>query len=941
MRFTAGALVRVRNRDWVVMPSADESLVLLKPLGGSEAEIIGIYKPLDFVEDEIVPAEFPQPTIEDLGDITNAQILRDAARLSFRQAAGPFRSLAKLSFRPRAYQMVPLIMALRQQEPVRLLIADDVGVGKTIEALLIVKELLERGEIKRFAVLCLAHLCDQWQQEIKDKFNIDAVIIRSNTKARLDREVRGDMSVFEYYPFQVISIDFIKNKRPEFVQYSPEMIIVDEAHTCTRPTGANKSQQLRHHLVRDLADQQDKHLLLLTATPHSGKPEQFQSLLGLLDKDFEKIDLGQAQEADRKRLARHFVQRRRQDVLRWLGEETPFPKRDAGEIAYEMSMEYAQFYNKLLAFVQQMMQEDNSVKGAKQRLRYWTALALLRGAMSSPWSGIEMLGNRLQKLAGDLEEDELIDSENPVMDSEESAIRDHTQADLVERLDWNDSQKRKLRELRKELDALGNIRQDRKIREAHDTVQQWLKEGYQVVIFCKYIPTARYVGNILQAELPKAVNIQVVTSEDPDEVRRERIEAMAGSSQRLLVATDCLSEGINLQELFTAVLHYDLPWNPNRLEQREGRVDRYGQRAELVKAYLLYGKSNPIDGVVFRVLLQKVREIRRQIGISIPFPENSESILDAVLSAVLLRPMDVRDPQQLSLFQLEEVKTQESKATRAIDEAAEREKLSRSRFAQHTIKASEIAQDLEETDQAIGYPEAVEKLVTQALPRLGVSIQAEKKIQGYYMDRVNLPPSLRDTLPPGDSVRVSFVSPTPEGYLYLGRNHLFIEQLCQYLLAQALDHQVERGPARASVIRTGKVQRRTTLFLLRVRNVIESRKGNKQLVAEEMHTWGYQGSPEDIQALPAQEAESLLQTALPEQELSRQQQEKFLQQELEKANHPTLSKVLNNIAEERAEKLIEAHERFSKAMGGSKRFQLVRPVLPMDLLGIYILLPTV
>ena len=136
-----GRLVSLRGREWVVLPSDDADTLLLKPLGGSEEEITGIYLPLKFPEDEPSEAEFPRPAIPDLGSFSSARLLLESARLAFRNGAGPFRCLAKLSFRPRAYPMVPLILALRQ-EPVRLLIADDVGVGKTVEALLIVRELL-------------------------------------------------------------------------------------------------------------------------------------------------------------------------------------------------------------------------------------------------------------------------------------------------------------------------------------------------------------------------------------------------------------------------------------------------------------------------------------------------------------------------------------------------------------------------------------------------------------------------------------------------------------------------------------------------------------------------------------------------------------------------------------------------------------------------------
>ena len=146
-------------------------------------------------------------------------------------------------------------MALRQ-DTIRLLVADDVGVGKTIEALLIMSEMMGRAKVKRFAVVCLPHLCDQWQLEIRAKLDIEAVIIRSNTQARLDRMIQGDTSVYEHYPYQIISIDYIKadNRRNVFVAQCPELVIVDEAHSCARPAGASRSQQQRHHLLRDLAD---------------------------------------------------------------------------------------------------------------------------------------------------------------------------------------------------------------------------------------------------------------------------------------------------------------------------------------------------------------------------------------------------------------------------------------------------------------------------------------------------------------------------------------------------------------------------------------------------------------------------------------------------------------------------------------------------------------
>jgi hypothetical protein len=250
-----GKLVSLRGRDWIVLPSEDPDLLVVKPLGGSDDEIAGIYLPLGYGRTTRGRCPLPGAQRRRSG---RHQHRPPALRLGpprLSQWRRPFRrSLAKLSFRPRSYQMVPLIMALRQ-ESVRLLIADDVGVGKTVEALLIVKELLERRKIKRFAVVCLPHLCEQWQAEIRDKLDIEAVIIRSNTQARLDRQIQGDTSVYDYYPYQVISIDFIKSdtRRDVFIEQCPELVIVDEAHTCARPSGASNTQQQRYHLVSRIA----------------------------------------------------------------------------------------------------------------------------------------------------------------------------------------------------------------------------------------------------------------------------------------------------------------------------------------------------------------------------------------------------------------------------------------------------------------------------------------------------------------------------------------------------------------------------------------------------------------------------------------------------------------------------------------------------------------
>lgn len=944
--YQPGKLVSLRGRDWIVMPSDDPDLLVVKPLGGSDDEIAGIYLPLAISRDVPQETKFGEPTGDDLGDISTARMLYDSARLAFRNGAGPFRALAKLSFRPRSYQMVPLVMALRQ-ESIRLLIADDVGVGKTIEALLIAKEMLERRKIQRFAVVCLPHLCEQWQQEIRDKLDLEAVIIRSNTQARLDRQIQGDTSVYDYYPYQVISIDFIKsdNRRDVFVQQCPELVIVDEAHTCARPTGASHNQQQRYHLLSRLAGKPLQQLILLTATPHSGKPEEFHSLLGLLKQEFEGLDLPAASQPQRKELARYFVQRKRGDVEKWMDEETPFPKRESIEWAYDLSLQYALFFEQILDFARKLIAPDSTKEGPR-RVQYWTALALLRGVMSSPAAGIEMLNTRLSNLAHIALDEGLAENrENPVQDSEFGYEGDNTPTSVIEQADWSSYQRQQLRGLADQLTGLSDLRHDQKCAAANAIIEDWLDAGFNPVVFCRYIATAKYVGEVLVQALRKKyprLDIQVITSELPDELRKQKVEEMGKATQRLLIATDCLSEGINLQQHFSAVLHYDLPWNPNRLEQREGRVDRFGGPRE-VRTCLLFGADNPIDGIVLDVLLRKVREIKRSTGINVPFPEDSQSIIDSITQALLLNP-DRKIPcrregvQQLTFdfSEFDEARTAQATISRKIEEAAEREKATRSIFAQNAIKATEIEADLREVDEAIGDPLAVEQFVTSCLNNLfGVQVTPHGNKGCYRLITSNLPDQLRSILPEGETLRISFLSPTPEGYHYLGRNNRFVEQLCQLLMANTVNRNGKRA-ARSAVIRTREVAIKTTILLFRCRNVIEDRRGNQQIVAEEMILWGWKGSPQEKEYLDQAEAKRLLSSVRASSDMSLPARTGFLENELKLLK--SFAAEFDGVAEKQSKKLVEAHERFSSLMDG-KRFQVVYPVLPMDLLGVYILLP--
>ena len=566
--------------------------------------------------------------------------------------------------------------------------------------------------------------------------------------------------------------------------------------------------------------------------------------------------------------------------------------------------------------------------------------------MSSPAAGISMLQKKAQKKRLLDDDDDLIEDENEsagVLDLDNSQDDNLPLSVLGKAAEVSASESARLLQYAQRMQQLYGVEKDRKAKELLIQLKTLIERGFNPIVFCRYIQTANYLGEILKPFFTgknyKNLHIEVVTSELNDELRREKIEQMNQSERRLLIATDCLSEGINLQEGFNALLHYDLPWNPNRLEQREGRIDRFGQQAPVVEVGMLYGSNNPIDGVVLEVLLRKAREIRRTIGVSVPFPENSASVMEAVTNAVLLKPsVKIIQDGQLSLFDMDEIEVEKKKAISAFDMAAKREEASRSIFAQHAIKAHEIEEDLRDVDEAIGNVQAVEDFVVETLRFMGV--QTDKKKEGYKIFSSNLPQRLRELLGTKPEMLISFKSPTPTGYKYIGRNHPFTEHLSQMVINNALQHNGQYA-ARAAVMRTADVAEKTVLFQLRVRNVIAEQPLNKEIVAEEMWLWGYTGEVGNKHYIDKEKALALLMTATPAGNMEEGEKAYWLGEEMEwVANETQFRAVTDEVALERANHLVESHTKFKKLVSGSV-YKVVEPVLPMDVLGIYIFLPQV
>jgi superfamily II DNA or RNA helicase len=946
--FAPGALVSARGREWVVLPESADDFLILRPLGGADEEIAGVHAALEVV----TAAALAPPAAADLGDFRSARLLRDAVRLGFRSSAGPFRSFGRLAFDPRPYQLVPLLMALRL-EPIRLLLADDVGVGKTIEACMIAREMLDRGDIRRLAVLCPPHLAEQWQLELAQKFSLDAELVLPSTARRLEAACGVDQSLFDVHRCVVVSTDYVKSdrRRADFLRACPELVIVDEAHACADPGAARSSAHQRHQLVQGLAADSSRHLILVTATPHSGNEGAFRSLLGLLDPAFADFpaDLsGPEHEPYRVRLAAHFVQRRRADIEQYLDAATPFPARQEREESYRLHPDYQALFGRAIAYARELVR-DQEGGPLRQRIRLWSALAMLRSLASSPAAAAATLRNRAPVMAA--ETVEAADAIG-VRTVEDAADEDAEPVDVApgSRTDADEDTdpagRRVLLAMAAEAEALAGDK-DEKLKKAVAMLRALLRDGYRPVVFCRFIPTAEYLAGELRARLPKATRIEAVTGRLAPEDREARVAALAEAPRRILVCTDCLSEGINLQQSFDAVLHYDLAWNPTRHEQREGRVDRYGQPSRNVRVITYYGIDNQIDGVVLDVLLRKHRKIRASLGVSVPVPGDSEKVMTAILQGALLRGQGSQLPLAFA------GETDEPAGLAALDAwwktAADREKLSRTLFAQRALRPQEVAAELDAQRRAVGSAADVEGFVLAALQAAGAAISPPSAPDGPCQIRLaEVPSAVLDAMgapragAKAENLAARFALPCPDGATLLTRTHPFVSGLAEHVLDAALDPRLAAAPIarRAGVIRTAAVQSRVTLLLLRERFQLRTRPRQnasaEELLAEDWQLLAFRGSPSSPDWLSEDEGEALL-AAEPDANVAPDIARAHLARILQEL--PALAPSLHAAVRARADELLAAHRRVRRAARLGLGQISVEPKLPADILGVYLYLP--
>lgn len=973
-----GAIVQVRGREWVTLPQSrtekQDQMLRLRPLGGGDQTIATLFWPLEGAQ--VQPASFALPDPAVSGSQSSALLLRDALLLKLRAGAGPFRCLGNVALEPRPYQLVPLLMALKQ-EVSRVLIADEVGLGKTVEALLIARELLDRGEIRKVTVICPPHLCEKWKSDMIRQFNLAAEVVRPGTAQKLERGLPAGQSIFDVVPYTVVSLDWIKSDRNRegFLRSCGEFVIVDEAHTCAARKGCGRQQ--RYELLRGLAADPQRHLVLLTATPHSGDKEAFDNLLGLLDPKLEglsEMPEGQRRKDLRDALGNYFVQRRRLDLKEeWGTEGADFPDRETREATYTLSGDWGQLFDDVLSYARALVERSVGESKLRQRMSWWAALALLRCVSSSPAAASASLRTKLFNLQSGADaaaapsDDELADDLEAmatlaVLDGAEEELSAEEAAPGADLADASDAAL--LRDLIERSDRLRGKAQDPKLKQLLKELKALLAEGFRPVIFCRFRPTAHYLAEQVEKELPKRAHVvMAVTGDLPPEERVERIQELqnelANGKVPVLVATDCLSEGIDLQHSFDAVVHYDLCWNPTRHEQREGRVDRFGQARSAVRALMLHGgSSNPVDERVRSVILEKEKTIRKELGVSVPIPGNANTITQAVLGGIFGKAAKaVQGILNLGLPGFGGAGGgSDSDLDAVIDaewqSAKENAKASRTIFAQRSLKPEEALREWNRARESLGSAAAVERLVLNACRRLNLPIGPLGGANGSWeLDLTRLEDNrqaLNERLRShdlGGKLRLSFRSPAREGSQLLSRSHPLVVELADFVAERALSGLEPELAARASVIRTKAVTRRTQVLVLRLRHQLhQSRWTGKDyealpdLLVEECLTVRVSG--DGLEPLDGAAALELLEAAA-SGNVEPGQRQQWLQEAISELDG--LQPALAALAERRADLAEEDHRRVREASlrsGEALRMRFrCEPSLPVDVIGLIVLLP--
>lgn len=742
-----GMIIKMRNRLWRVDNIYHDELTATSIDGGEISER-HFYQPFENID--LVNSELPQA--DSIGRYGYNKLVVEANKLNLMNSTAPFLALQRSRIVPNQYQLVPLIMAMKM-EKVRMLIADDVGLGKTIEAGLIVSELIARQKIKNILIICPASLREQWQETLEYFFHIDAKVISSRYRKDLERRMPVGANPWSYYKYLITSIDYAKQGKikSEIIEQKWDLVIIDEAHLVAKPheeSGIKNNATERYRLAKSIS-KVCEHLLLMTATPHNGYSDTYASLI-------EMLDVGAVQYRNNTmkvipEIAKHYiVQRRRKDVDEWFSNKihkskSPFPIRDQKEIIIERPKETIE--DRVLEQIENYGSKLNEIYHQINVGTYWTATHLHKRALSSPAALQRSLENRLtaiqralsseedkeedNKLRGELSKEYIFDNDigEQYSDEEASSITDKNIYGSNEELT---KEKALLTKLLQEVKQITPKKDSKLEILLSKVIPDMYKADSHIIIFTKYKDTLTYLEQqILKKYKNEKVHVYTIVGEMNEDKRIETYTQFKKADFAILIATDCISEGMNLQHACSCLVHYELPWNPNRLEQRNGRIDRYAQPKEKVIIRTLV-MDNTLETKILKVLVQKARQIQQDYGFTPPYFADTN-----VLIKLLQTKGITFNNQQLSLFDEENEIVSYHSTQDIFDEKSIKKIQAESFYGQIDIDLDFVEEKLKETYIKVGTKKNIKEFCMSGLDLFGVKysiVDEEREIYKLNFD---------------------------------------------------------------------------------------------------------------------------------------------------------------------------------------------------------------
>lgn len=554
------------------------------------------------------------------------KLVAECQRIRLAGLADPMLAVTTSDIQPLPHQLRAVYGPLLQGRPLRFLLADDPGAGKTIMAGLYIKELLLREDVKRCLIVAPGGLVEQWQDELFLKFGLMFEILQ-----RGFGETAFDVSVFEQHPLLIARMDQLSRNEDllaELEKSEWDLVIVDEAHRMAAHYFGGELKKTKRFQLGEMLGKHARHLLLMTATPHNGKEEDFQLFLTLLDPDrFEGKYSEKLHSADTSGLMRRMV---KEDLLTFEGKPL-FPDRIAETVPYELSPLERQLYEEVTDYVREGMNRADKLDGKRRNTVGFALTVLQRRLASSPEAILRSLERRIERLQRRKEEmisgaasDEPQLPDVDISDYDDEEYTGGEVETIEEELVDAATAARTIEELSLEIAALGvlvasatrvrNAETDRKWNELRaileDNTLGHAADGSKrkLIVFTEHRDTLNYLQRRITSLLGKPGAVRSIHGGVRRADRRLITQEFTSNPDfQVLLATDAAGEGLNLQVAHLMV-NYDLPWNPNRIEQRFGRIHRIGQQ-ETCRLWNLVAEDTR-EGEVFLRLLQKMEEQR-------------------------------------------------------------------------------------------------------------------------------------------------------------------------------------------------------------------------------------------------------------------------------------------------------------------------------------------